>query len=83
LSFTPIGYVSQIVAGNTGAARANVASTRQQKLLSGSDDGRWTVDDGAIVYRLSSIVTRTSNEYPQGCTKMAVTDILCYNSCEG
>jgi hypothetical protein len=53
-------------------------STRQQKLLSGSDDGRWTVDDGrwtmalsSIVYRLSSIVTRTSNEYPQGCTSLA------------
>ena len=27
------------------------------------DDGRWTM-------ALSSIVTRTSNEYPQGCTSV-------------
>ena len=37
-----------------------------QKVRSSSDDGRWTMDDSAIVYRPSSIVTRTSAEYPHG-----------------
>jgi hypothetical protein len=64
----PRARIGLLTSGAWLLTPVHCSSTHQQKLLSGSDDGRWTVDDGAIVYGLSSIVTRTSNEYPQGCT---------------
>ena len=41
-------------------------------LVAAMDDRRWTMMRSSIVHRLSSMVRRTSNELPRGCTSSSV-----------